>query len=136
VGIKKFPKDKIVVNGGTLTQEENWFNISIPVAPFPLGGETVATSFELESIDFGTQNIVELASNTFTFPVNPEEGYIDGSIYLANVHNPADVTEIAFGPYNDSTISATITLRILFSFEGHAFQDTDLVLNTLLKVAE
>ena len=100
MNIKKFPQDKLVVNGGTLTQEENWFNISIPIAPFSLGGESVATSFELEAIDFGTQSIAELANNTFSFPVNPEEGYIDGSIYLTNVHNPVDVTEIAFGPHN------------------------------------
>lgn len=134
--MKSLPADKLVVNGGTLTQEEYWFNISIPVAPFSLDGETVTTSFELDRIDFGTQSITELANNSFTFPVNPEQGFIDGSIYLANAHSPADVTEIAFGPYDGSTILATITLRILFSFEGHAFEDMDLVLNTPLRVAE
>ena len=133
--MENFPQDTLVANEGTLTQEEDWFNISIPVAPFSLDGEIVTTSFELESIDLGTQSVAELANKTFVFPVNPEDGYIDGSIYLANAHNPADVTEIAFGPYNDSTISTTITLRILFSFEGSAFPDTDLVLNTPLKVA-
>ena len=134
--MENFPKDRLVFNSGTLTQEEDWFNISIPIAPFSLDGETITTSFELEAIDFGTQTVAELADSTFTFPTNPEDGYIDGSIYLKNVHNPADVTEIAFGPYNGSTILATITLRILFSFEGSAFQDTDLVLNAPLEVVE
>ncbi len=133
---KEFPLDKLVASSGTLTQEEGWFNIFVPITPFSLDGETVTTSFELEAIDFGTQSIAELANKTFVFPVNPEDGYIDGSIYLANVHNPADVTEIAFGPYSGSTITATITLRILFSFEGSAFPDTDFVLNTPLTVAE
>ncbi len=134
--METFPKDKLVINSGTFTQEEDWFNISIPVAPFSLDGETVATSFELEAIDFGTEDIAELADNAFSFPVNPEDGYIDGSLYLKNVHYPADVTEIAFGPYDGLTILATITLRILFSFEGSAFQDMDLVLNAPLKVVE
>ena len=68
MNIKKFPQDKLVVNGGTLIQEEDWFNITIPVALFLLDGETVTTSFELERIDFGTQSVAGLANNTFTFP--------------------------------------------------------------------
>ncbi len=74
----------------------------------------------------------ELAHRAFTFPVNPEEGYIDGSIYLRHVHTPADVTRIAFGSYDGGTLEATLTMRIGFEFEGTGFADTDVVLTALL----
>ena len=74
-----------------------------------------ADGIELPSLD---PNV--LAGQVFEFPVNPEQGFIDASVYFANVHNPVDITRLVFG---ERTVS--ITSRWLMSFEGTGYDDFD-----------
>jgi hypothetical protein len=37
------------------------------------------------------------AQRSHRFPINPQDGYIDGSVYLLHPHVPLDVTELSFG---------------------------------------
>lgn len=95
-----------------------YFNISIPVAPFDFDGESVETAVRLDLIDFGVADWRLLSDKLFVFPVNPTEGYIDGSMYLGHAHNPADVTRIAFGRFADSSVEVEIDIAFDFTYEG------------------
>ena len=123
------PALEMVPQPGTLTAHvfENehidlpptlFFCVEIPVEPFELDGELQQTSARLDFIRFGVRGWRDLAGREFEFPRNPGEGYIDGSLYLGDVHNPAEVTRIRFGHFRDSNITATFDIAIDFTFEG------------------
>ena len=108
-----------------------FFQIEIPLQPIDMAklgdenrGENHETSFRLESIKLAIHNLQELENKTFTFPINPEEGYIDGSIYLFDVHNLVDTTQITFGKFQNQNISINIKLRIDFEMEGTDYATT------------
>ena len=72
-----------------------------------------------------------LAGRTFTFPVNPEDGYIDGSIYIDHVHHPVDITAIRFGPLVGSVIEVELEGDLNLEFEGlGSFANTHWVCRT------
>jgi hypothetical protein len=97
-----------------------FFEIEIPLRPFTYHGECQDTSVRLDFIDFGVGDWRDLAGREFRFPVNPEPGYIDGSIHLGNAHNPADTTRIAFGALAEgNTLSATLDITFDFTQEGN-----------------
>jgi hypothetical protein len=61
------------------------------------------TAIRLDRIDLPETDLSELAYRSVRFPISPQEGYIDGSIYVRYMHNPVDVAEITFGEfYGDS----------------------------------
>ncbi len=95
-----------------------FFSIVIPITPFNFEGETVETSVRLDFIDFGVTDWRLLSDKSFVFPVNPEEGYIDGSMYLGHAHNPADVTRIAFCGFRESSVEADFDITFDFTYEG------------------
>jgi hypothetical protein len=63
------------------------------------------------------------SGKTVLFPTNPIVGYIDGSIYLLDAHNPVDVTKIEFGTIEKNTIDAKLTMQFLFEYEGIGLQN-------------
>jgi hypothetical protein len=95
-----------------------FFSIVIPITPFSFDGETVETSVRLNFIDFGVTDWRLLSDKSFVFPLNPEEGYIDGSMYLGHAHNPADVNRIAFGRFNESSVEVDFDIAFDFTYEG------------------
>ena len=62
-----------------------------------IAGEEHDTSIRLDHIPGLRAEPRKLAGQHFTFPVNPAEGYIDGSVYLHGRHHPVDVTALHFG---------------------------------------
>jgi hypothetical protein len=95
-----------------------FFNVLIPIAPFDFEGQSVETSVRLDLIDFGVTDWRLLSDKSFAFPVNPAEGYVDGSMYLGHAHNPADVTRIAFGRFADSSVEVVFDIAFDFTYEG------------------
>ena len=95
-------------------------SITVPLEPFRLPGrdESFQTSVRLDAIDLPDSEPAELAGKVFTFPVNPEDGYIDGSIYVASAHHPCDVTMLRFGRCRDGGVDVEIEAAIDFDFEG------------------
>ena len=77
----------------------------------------MSTQIRLDFIEVPAEDLSELANCAFQFPVNPADGYIDGSIYLGGSHNPVDVTTIEFGPAGVHSISATLVARFDFQSE-------------------
>ena len=109
-----------------------FFQIEIPLEPIDLTkigseneSENYNTSFRLDGIKLDIKNLQELENKTFTFSINPEEGYIDGSIYLFDVHNIVDVTSITFGKFKNQVLPLKIILRIDFELEGTGYATTE-----------
>jgi hypothetical protein len=118
-----FSRDVPAPSGGT-------WSILVPIEPFSADDEfamdwragtegpyIVSTQVRLDFIEMPAEDLAGLANRTFQFPVDPVEGYIDGSIYLCGSHNPVDVTAIEFGPARVSSIRATLVATFDFGFE-------------------
>jgi hypothetical protein len=95
-----------------------FFDIEIPVEPFEFDGETQDTAVRLDFIEFDVTDWRQLSVRTFGFPTNPTPGYIDGSMYLAGAHNPADVTTIRCGTVENNLLKAEIDIQFDFTYEG------------------
>ncbi|MBW8309394.1 MAG: hypothetical protein K0M45_07165 [Candidatus Paracaedibacteraceae bacterium] len=111
------PKDSI---------SQGRYSIELSLEPFRWGDEEVNTSIKLDFINLKGLPFKELSNKAFPFPINPEDGYIDGSVYLESTHNPIDVTLISFGilysdlmseqDLNENYIAVTILYK--FCWEG------------------
>ena len=73
-----------------------------------------------------------MAGQEFSFPANPEDGYVESSIYIWSVHNPVDVLRIKFDELKDGGIEATLDLRFGFEYEG-CCSDLDKTFSLLLR---
>jgi hypothetical protein len=105
------------------------WSIQIPLSPFSaddeyepttfrlgLGGPTlIETEISLDFIKLPAEHLMALNQQTFAFPTDFQEGFIDGSIYLLSTHNRVNVTRIGFGPAGADQITAS--LRAAFDFE-------------------
>lgn len=129
----QFSIESLDFTKGNLTFKGKQSTIEIPINPFILDGQDVKTSIWLEEINFPSE-LEHLANHQFQFPINPEEGYIDGSIYLRNVHNPVDVTSITFGDtvLDQKYIIATIFFNFLF--DGIGFQNESVTRKIKLEI--
>jgi hypothetical protein len=107
------------------------YEIEIPIAPFELPEGWVETSIRLDSVEL--PDLDDIEGRTFRFPINPEPGYIDGSIYLRETHNPVDVSEVKFESWQGDEIQAGLRMRMLFEFEATGFRDRDAVLTAALR---
>jgi len=118
-----FSRDVPAPSGGT-------WSILVPIEPFSADDEhstdwragaegpyIVSTQIRLDFIEVPAEDLSGLANRAFQFPVNPADGYIDGSIYLCGSHNPVDVTAIEFGPATVNSIRATLVATFDFQFE-------------------
>jgi hypothetical protein len=127
---------EVVPKNGTINiDKRGLFHISIPVEPFILEEseenerEEVVSQVELGFTEIlNVYSLKELENKTFEFPVNPALGYVDGSFYLGNVHNPADLIKLEFGLINMDYIEATVHIIFDFTFEGPEHLGKNLVI--------
>ena len=108
---------------GSITKfDEGRYNIEVPISKFILDDKTIATSLRLDFIRLPNK-LETYIGEKITFPVNPTEGYIDGSIYLRDAHNPVDVTEIHFLEMENNKLIVEMTMNFVFDFEGIGFEN-------------
>ena len=91
------PIEYFNVLNGTILLNKNEYGIELFLEPFKWENKKVSTSIRMDSIDLNNLKFSELSNKTFKFAINPNEGYIDGSVYIESMHNPIDVTLISFG---------------------------------------
>jgi hypothetical protein len=108
-----------------------FFKIEIPLQAIDMSkiaeditNKNYQTSFQLDWIKLNIHSFQDLENKTFTFPINPAEGYIDGSIYLFDVHNMIDSNSITFGKFKNQKIPIKTVLRIDFELEGTGYANT------------
>jgi|GEM_PF-1164781 len=127
-------KSKIFENKFLKIPATLFYEIEILFEPFKTENELNQTIVQLNFIRLNTRKIKNLENSEFHFPINPDDGYVDGSIYLFDVHNPFDVTKMTFGKIVNSTIELKLEYNIIFEFEGTGYSNS--LNNTLtLKIA-
>jgi hypothetical protein len=135
--MKNFPLDRIKPIHAEFSGDDRDVSIEIILEPFELSiedySENVDTSIRLDCIEIS--NILEeLQGKLFQFPVNPDEGYIDGSVYFLSAHNPVDVTEIKFGKIHNNEIPIQLKTLWVLEFENTGFSDFETTINTKIKL--
>ncbi|HBP1105783.1 hypothetical protein ACET47_08505 [Pseudomonas aeruginosa] len=108
--------------------------IHIPLHPFTLQGEVVETSIRLDDIALDLSDLRAHENRDYRFPENPENGYIDGSLYLQGQHVPVDVTLLSFGALGPEGLAARLAGTIAFAAAGrNGWQDVSLDLPFVLE---
>jgi hypothetical protein len=116
--MRNFPVELLKPLPGVFFDDELGIDIEVPFSTFTLDDELVETSMRLDGVSLPTTDLQVLSGQVFHFPVNPDPGYIDGSIYIEHAHHPANVTSILFGLAEGDSIEAKFQVRFLFEFEG------------------
>ena len=143
---RAFSDDLLVTLPGRLAENSSKWRLTIPLEPFSAddefdpstwrtgtgGPQIIESAIVAEGITLAGSELVDLAGTSFSFPVNPVEGYIDASIYLCASHNPVDITTIEFGSLADGRISARITCRFEFEHELDSLLSRSAVLDVVL----
>jgi hypothetical protein len=108
-----------------------FFKIEIPLKTIDMAllceditDKNYQTSFHLDWIKLDIHSLQDLENKTFTFPINPEIGYIDGSVYMFDVHNIIDTKTLSFGEFKNQKIPLKINSRIDFELEGTGYFTT------------
>lgn len=100
------------------------------------------TEIRLDSIRLPSLQPEDLIGRTFRFPLNDAAAtrttpYINGSIYLDNVHHPIDVESLTFQANADGSVSVTIKGVYRFECEGlEDYVDTPFTLTTTVGFTE
>lgn len=110
------------LQGQFKVEEGNYYSIFLPVSKFVLEGEIVSTSVDLYAIEL-PEPLQNGIGKTISFPINPNEGYIDGSVYLRSSHNPVDVSEMKFLKIENEFIELEITMTFDFEYEDIGFKN-------------
>ncbi len=115
----KFPVELLTPQMGELSFNDFGASIEMPLVPFnlPDHGE-VSTRISIDCIALPTQDIASLTGKSFRFPLNPEKGHAEGSVYIGYHHHPVDLLEMAIGQVLNGVVSVKIAAGIAFSFEG------------------
>ena len=121
-----FPIEKLKFDFAELKGSDKNVSIKINIEPFELSlneySETVDTSLRLDSVEIPIK-LKELEGKEFTFPINPNDGYIDGSIYFFGAHSPVDVTKIIFGEISNKRLPISLETTWLLEFEATGYEN-------------
>ncbi len=94
--VENFPIEKLKFTSATISGVDGDVSLEIGIEPFELSldgySEKIETVISLDGINLPIEPN-ELTGRTFTFPINPDDGYIDGSVYFFSAHSPVDITE-------------------------------------------
>ena len=117
--------------------ETLFYSIQIDLDEFTLDNNQIEPSIDLGFIRFDVNQLKELESKTFTFPINPVEGHIDGSIHLFGFDLPFDVNKIELKTINNDTIEITLYHSISLDYVDTGYADIiDSTLITNLQFGE
>ena len=121
-----FPFNKIIFGSAKLDGKDQNVSLEISIKPFELSlddyNECVDTSIRLDGIKVPREPR-SLEGREFNFPVNPEDGYIDGSIYFFAAHNPVDVTKLKFGNIVNGRLEVELETSWVLEYENTGFSN-------------
>ncbi|MBD7922368.1 hypothetical protein [Xanthomonas bonasiae] len=116
--MKNFSPVDLKARHAILSGEPGNVSLTLLMSPFLVDGTLVDTSVRLDGVNLPSNLLSDLAGKSFVFPVNPQEGYIDGSIYLDDRHHPVDVTSLTFNCSRAGGLTLLVKGTYLFSVEG------------------
>ncbi len=128
-----FPQNKIIPINAKFSGVDGDVSIEIFLEPFELSfedySENVNTSIRLDGIEISS-SLNKLQGKKFDFPVNPDTGYIEGSIYFFSAHNPVDITSIIFGKLNDNKLPIKLYSSWVLEYENTGFKNFEKTVET------
>lgn len=89
-----------------------FYSIEVELNTFEIDDEVIDTSLILDFIIFDINDLKELENESFDFPIHPETGYIDSSVYILWTHHPVSVSKITFGKIDNGYIAVSIDYNI------------------------
>ena len=110
-----------------------FLSITLDLKALEFQGETEKTCIQLDFIEVDFRSFSDIENKAFEFPVNPEDGYIDGSVYLDGQHIPVDVNRIKFLSFDGNDIQAEFSGKVLFGYCGYQDSDQDFMLSARLR---
>ncbi len=135
--VENFPIEKLKFTSATISGVDGDVSLEIGIEPFELSldgySEEIETVISLNGINVPSE-LSELTGKTFTFPVNPDEGYIDGSVYFFGAHSPVDITEIKFGESTNGKLPIALKSSWALEFELTGFKNCTTTIQTYLKL--
>jgi hypothetical protein len=125
---ENFSVTRLELLTGTISKQEenNYYTIIIPIEKFKLDEEIIDTKLWFDRVLL-SEPLQSYVGRTVVFPVNPTEGYIDGSTYLRGAHNPVDISAIKFVKLENEILTVEITMDFVFEFEGIGFKNEQLI---------
>lgn len=114
-------------------EEGNYYSIVLPVSKFILDNEIISTSVQMYAIEL-TETLQNYIGKTVSFPLNPNDGYIDGSVYLKNAHNPVDVPKFKFLSIGKDILELELTMKFDFEYESIGFKNE--TIKSVVKLAK
>jgi hypothetical protein len=122
-----FSVSKFELLAGTMTYNEELcaYCIIVPLANFILDEKEIETNLWFDNIKL-MKSLDTYIGETIDFPINPNNGYIDGSIYLRDAHNPVDISSIKFIKIKNENITVALTMNFVFEYEGIGFTNESL----------
>jgi len=132
-----FPIDLLKPTIGNISGSASNASMTIPLSPFTLDGETVDTQIVLGTIVLPTLAPDVLDGHEYTFPPNPKDGYIDGSVYIDNAHHPVDVSSMHFRKISKNMLEVDIKMKLVFSYAGlKYYSDAETTLITPIQIQQ
>ena len=135
--MEEFPKDKIKPIRGKLSGANGDVSLEVELEPFEISiegySENVDSSIRLDGINIPLKP-AEMEGRAYDFPANPEDGYIDGSIYLYAAHNPVDVTQIKFGSIKENKLPVKLITNWVLEFENTGFKNFETEIETNIEL--
>jgi hypothetical protein len=125
---ENFSVTRLELLTGTISKQEenNYYTIIIPTEKFKLDEEIIDTKLWFDRILL-SEPLQSYIGKIVVFPINPTEGYIDGSTYLRGAHNPVDISAIKFIKIEKEIITLELTMDFVFEFEGIGFKNEQLI---------
>ena len=116
--MEDFSPNKLKFRHAILSGVPGNVSIEILMHPFLWNQAIVDSSIRLDGIDLPSNMLRDLAGKSFEFPIDFDEGSIDGSIYLDNAHHPVNVTSLSFSKSRDGQLTLIVKGVYVFDFEG------------------
>jgi hypothetical protein len=130
---QEFTVEKLQFLEATISKVENeMYHIIIPISKFIFENQIIDTSIHLTSVAL-LNDLSNCIDKTFNFPINPNPGYIDGSVYLAERHNPVDVSEMKFINIEKNKLTVEISMFFDFEFEGTGLKNETIIKTIKIK---
>ncbi|WP_136635884.1 hypothetical protein [Pseudooceanicola onchidii] len=132
-------KDKIKPVAARLYPAHGDWSLDIDFAPFDVEVDGKFERFEYpfrgEAVELKTDDPMVFVGQTLDFPRNPEDGYIDGSVYFHHAHNPVDITRLTFAQDAGGSLRLAVDSTWVMSFEQSDFEDFDLSFEVPLTIS-
>jgi hypothetical protein len=113
----------------------NAYGFTIPIQKFVLDDRIVETEINAARL-FLSPPLSKYLGQTFDLPVNPEENYIDASIYLRDCHSPIDIPVVEFISIDENVLILKLTMNLIFEHEGTGFKNEELTREVKLLIKD